>query len=372
MSGRRLARGIFDHRGGREVRWRDGGQTRTKWFPADAPLDALTAYRDTKERIRSRQPKDTGSFPRDVVKFLRPRKGLASYRADCSHLRCWVSKFKKLSRFAITREQIAAVIADWRPRYSPRELRHRLRLLKQVFTHYDPDRANPCEGVRLPTPAKSRPRSVADTIIAAVAERLRAQELAGRLRTAKTRARYLVLATCGQRPAQVKRAKPADVDLERRLWFVEPAKGDNGTVVYLNEEMLAAWHVFIAADAWGSYDTVSFVKTLRRNGWPAGIGPYNLRHSVGLSLSERGVELGDIQAHMGHTSPATTRAFYVPGVLARLREASVKLDRRLVLHAGATSAEEGKANPLRNTPVFATEPAPRKTPIRRRRLRKTA
>jgi hypothetical protein len=26
--------------------------------------------------------------------------------------------------------------------------------------------------------------------------------------------------------------------VERRLWFVEPAKGDRGTVVYVNDDMM--------------------------------------------------------------------------------------------------------------------------------------
>ena len=126
----------------------------------------------------------------------------------------------------------------------------------------------------------------------------------------------------------MKRAQPIDVDLERRIWFVRPAKGDAGAIVYLNDDMVAAWTLFATAQAWGRYDGRSFVKTLRRCGWPKGVRPYNLRHTVGLTLSELGVDLGDIQAHMGHVSPETTR-IYVPGVLARLKDASQKLDGRI-------------------------------------------
>jgi integrase len=263
------------------------------------------------------------------VRFLSRRKALASFKSDRAHLRVWVHRFRRLSRFAITRDAIRAALADWHAAgYSPRELRHRWRILSQLFSTLDPDLPNPCKGIKLPRIVKSRPRSVADTTVQDVAARLRDAELRGRLRDAKTRARYLVLATTGQRPAQLKRALPADVDLERRIWFVDPAKGDNGTVVALNAEMLAAWQLYIAADAWGAYDSRSFAKTLRRNGWPAGIRPYNLRHTVGLALSEADTDLGDIQAHMGHTSPATTR-IYVPGLLSRLKLVSAKLEGRL-------------------------------------------
>lgn len=156
--------------------------------------------------------------------------------------------------------------------------------------------------------------------------------------SAATRARFLVLATTGQRPAQLMRATPADVDLERRLWFVDPAKGDNGTIVYLNDDMLAAWQLFIAANAWGGYSTSAHARCLRRAGWPEGIRPYNARHTVGLSLSQLGVDLGDIQAHMGHRSIETTRAFYVPAVLSRLKAASELLGARGLADLAVPSA----------------------------------
>jgi integrase len=263
----------------------------------------------------------------------------------------------------ITREGVQGAIREWqRAGYSPRTLRHRLRILSQCLATLDPGEPSPCAGVTLPRMPKARPRSVSDTLVREVALNLRKSEIAGRLRDGKTRARYLVLATTGQRPAQLKRATPAAVDLERRIWFVDPAKGDNGAVVYLNDDMQAAWQLFAQAHAWGWYDGRSFVKTLRRNGWPAGIRPYNLRHTVGLALSELGVDLGDIQAAMGHTSPATTR-IYVPGILSRLRGASRKLDGRFdpdhYHHFSATTAKKQKAKEgekRRRTAHTAIEP----------------
>jgi integrase len=368
MSGTRLARGIYQGRYGVEIRWRERGQTRTKQLPRDTPLDALKAYRDTKERLRTSQQKAEGSFARDVRRFLATRAGLASCASDRSHLRCWLPVFHRRSRSAVTFEAVQAQITQWRVTYRARELRHRWRILHQFFATIDPQMPNPCHGVKLPPIPKPSPRSVNPSVLRLVADRLRASELRGTLRDAKTRGRFLVLATTGQRPSQLKRTTPEDLDLERRIWFVLPAKGDNGTTVYLNDEMLAAWQVFMSADAWGQYDGRSFAKTLRRNGWPAGIRPYNLRHSVGLSLSEAGVDLGDIQAHMGHGSPHTTR-IYVPGVLERLKAASLKLEGRL--HVSPTPTEEGKANQSEKTPRFATEPARRKTAPRERKLRKT-
>jgi integrase len=42
----------------------------------------------------------------------------------------------------------------------------------------------------------------------------------------KTLARYLVLTTTLQRPIQVMRAKPSDIDLANRWWLVRGAKGN--------------------------------------------------------------------------------------------------------------------------------------------------
>lgn len=350
----RVATGVYRDQSGHDVVWHDGGRPRSARFPLDAPLENLKAFRARQQhQARERHPQ-LGSFVRDAVRFLTPRKGLASFKSDRAHLRVWVHRFRLESRFTITRARVQAAIGEWQlAGYSPRELRHRWRILSQFFATIDPDGPNPCRGVKLPRVPKRRPRSVAASLVREVALNLRKQEMdgIGRLRDAKTRARFLVLATTGQRPAQMKRATVTDVDLERRIWFVEPAKGDAGTVVYLNDDMLAAWQLFIAAHAWGPYDGRSFARTLQRNGWPKDVRPYNLRHTVGLTLSELGVDLGDIQAHMGHSSPATTR-IYVPGVLSRLKDASAKLDGRLSTAALAVPRNGGtnpRANP-RQTP----------------------
>lgn len=373
---RTVAVGVYADRYGFEVRWRDRGHLRSKRFPADTPLDILKAWRATRQRQAIGKQDTAGSFVRDATRFLARRKALASFKADRSHLRPWIQRFRKMSRFAVTRDAVRSAISEWTLRgYRPRECRHRWRILSQFFSTVDPDAPNPCTGITLPKIPKVRPRSVPDSLVRDVALNLRKAEIAGRLRDAKTRARYLVLATTGQRPAQLRRATPDAVDLERRIWFVDPAKGDAGTIVYLNDDMRAAWQLFVEARAWGPYDGRSFVKTLQRNGWPKTIRPYNLRHTVGLALSARGVDLGDIQHALGHTSPATTR-IYVPGILTRLQSASEKLQGRL--HPAdshrwtPTAAEKGKAKDGENGPQFAQAPRALHASIRHSTMRKKA
>lgn len=358
MTRRRLATGIYGDPYGFSVRWRDHGQTRDQRFASDTPLDVLKAFRLRQlQQARPAPPSTAGSFTRDVARFLRTRKGRPSFKSDRAHLRPWVHRFIRLSRWAITREKVIEALGDWhRQGYSPRELRHRLRILAGVYRHFSPDQPTPCDRVNLPEKIPHvRPIAVPDQVIRDVARQLRISELAGRLRDGKTRARYLVLASTGQRPAQMKRAQPTDVDLERRVWFVRPAKGDRGGVVPLNADMVIAWQLFIAAKAWGVYDARSFAKTLRRNGWPKGVMPYALRHTVGMSLSLAGVDLGDIQGMMGHASPNTTRAFYVPTEAGRLHAASAKVDGRF--HNGsATLALEPNTKARQKAPVSTTRP----------------
>lgn len=330
MTRRAIARGIYQDAHGYAVRWRDQNLTREKRFPRDTPLETLKAFRIEQTRQARPATEPLGSFVRDVARFLHLRKGRPSFKSDRAHLRPWAHRFTRLSRWHITRDLVERAVAEWRAvGYSAREIRHRLQILKQLYHTLDGASARtPCDDVKAPARPKPRPISVSDQTVREVAFELWKAEQRKYLRDAKTRARYLILATTGMRPAQVKRARREDVDLDRRLWFVRSAKGDAGSTVYLNDDMLQAWHLFIAAQAWGDYDSRSFCKTLRRNGWPKGIRPYNLRHSVGLGLSARDVDLGDIQSHMGHASPLTTR-MYVPGVAQRAERASGKLEGRI-------------------------------------------
>lgn len=378
----RLGPGIYEDCSGISVIWRSGGRPVERRFPLDTPLAALKRFR-SEQLLVARPPAPTspaGSLVRDVVQFLRFRRGRPSFKSDRAHLRAWVARFGRRSRWAITSADCAHALADWQlAGYSAREIRHRVRILQQLYRAFDGPRAQtPLDDLDLPARPKLRPTSVPDHVVRDVALELRKHEVCKLLKDSKTRARYLVLATTGQRPAQVKRALPGDVDLERRVWIVRPAKGDAGTILYLNDDMHAAWSLFIAARAWGRYDSRSFAKTLRRCGWPKGVRPYNLRHTIGLTLSELGVDLGDIQAHMGHSSPATTRQFYVPAIAERQRAASAKIDGRLpraalvVPRASATIARGTERQMAENSSKTRETARQEKRPSPRSKAAKTA
>jgi len=363
----RLATGIYEDAYGISVIYSVHGTPVETRFDPGTPLERLKKWRRQQlgesTELAPRDPR--GSLARAVVVFLKRRKGLANYKTEKSYLRAWIRAFSNPLRWTITPAQIEETIATWRELgYSEQTLRHRWRLLRQLFRTLDGARAaSPFDDLQSPKQPRARPVAVHDADIAAVATQLRKQEILKRLRTGKTRARFLVLATHEQRPAELKRAEPVDVDLRRQLWFVRGAKGGYHVVVPLNTEQCAAWRLFIAAQAWGRYDTRSFTKTIQRNGWPKGIRVYNLRHSTGFALSARGVDLGDIQALYGHTSPETTR-IYTPGQLARLQRAQGLLEGRFGAAAFLprptptnAAAREAKPRQIRRNlqPISATE-----------------
>jgi hypothetical protein len=99
----------------------------------------------------------------------------------------------------------------------------------------------------------------------------------------------------------------------------------------LNDEMLMGWRVFVAAKAWGRFDSSAQARVLRRAGCPENVRIYNARHTVGIGFSEGGEDLADIQAWMGHRRIQTTREFCVPALFSRLKAMSDRGDKRLRL-----------------------------------------
>jgi integrase len=329
-----IERGIYKDVGGYEVVARAGTLRRSQRFPLRTSLQTLRGWRDltTSDLRDERQPTAdastlAGAIDSFIAKTKLPRR--AGIRPS---LHAWAREYGERPRRKITAALCQQALERWRHAgYSPQSLYYRRLALYRLWKTLDgPTVKTPVDDIHIARPRVQRPTWVPDDVILSVLMELRRKELAGGKlrRSAKTRARFLVLATTGQRPAQLKRAQRSDVDLERGIWWVRPAKGGHAVPLHLNSEMLDAWKAFVAADAWSHYDTRSFARTLRACGWPKGIRPYNLRHAAGLTLSARGADLGDIQMHMGHTSIATTRQFYVPGLDERMKATSAALEGR--------------------------------------------
>jgi integrase len=314
----------------------------TLQVPDDLPF--LRAQRaqleaDLRGELRDQDPDvdaARGTWAGDVRTYLttmKPHLNPATYRSRVSELKAWTAEVGSRPRHHLRHADVARTIGRWRAAaVSAKTIRNRVRSFRHVYRMLDGKRARtPADEVELPKIVKRRPRAVDVQTVRTVIARLIKQERAGRLRDGKTRAWFLVRITTGQRPRQIMATTPRDVDLERRVWLVPPAKGGDSVPLYLNDDMLVGWTLFVASAAWGPFDTTSQARVLRRAGWPADIPIYNARHTVGMAFSESGEDLGDIQAWMGHRHIQTTRDFYVPGLFSRLKAMSLRADKRVAL-----------------------------------------
>lgn len=338
---RTIDRGIYKDKTGYEVVAKAGRLRRSRRYPLKAALKTMRAWRDgtaASLRDESQPTADTRTIAGSIAHYRQTTK-LPTSHAYQPALNAWIREHGALERWKLTPALASQALERWKhDGYGPQSLYYRRVVIEKVWKTLDGPRVKtPVDDLTIRRPKSRRPIWVPDQTIFDVLVELRRHEMYKRLRTAKTRARFLVLVTTGQRPAQLQRAQPADVDLERGVWIVRAAKGGEDIPVYLNSEMQDAWRAFITAQAWGAYDTRSFARTLRRCGWPKGIRPYHVRHATGFSLSARGADLGDIQLSLGHRDPTTTRV-YVGAVEQRMRDVSARLEGRF---GGRTVAPPG-------------------------------
>lgn len=329
----RVAPGIYKDKIGYAAVVRVGDWRKDKRFPKHTPLSEIKGWQE-QLRVRWRgsgfASKPQGNFAADVESYLALVKHLAGWVELRSELRAWVKLVGHLRRTQITNAHVLRARNHWlNEDVKPKTINNRVAALNRLWHRLDGRKApSPCDEITPLAVHKTPAQRVPDTAILKVYDKLKAWEQDGTLRDSKARARFMVYASTGKRPSEIMRAEPGDVDLERRVWIPRDGKGGWGPGVYLNDDMLAAWTLFIQAKAWGEFSENSFVRLLRKAGWPEGVRPYQMRHSVGIALSELGVDLADIQQHMGHKRIETTRKHYVPVLGSRLQKASELLDSR--------------------------------------------
>lgn len=307
-----------------------GGVQIEKRFKRGTKPDDIKAWREDARRAlraKAKAAPPTDTLRADAKKYLAHQKPkLLSYKSRVCEIEAWLPEFGDTRRSEITRSMIQDVVHGWlthadpKLRRSPKTCNHRVRALRHLYRYIDGSRAQtPCDDIaRLQEPS-------ADPKVVPVKTILR---VARTLTDAKTRARFMVLASTGHRPAQLKRALPDDVSLSFKLWKVRRAKGGNPIPLALTKDMIAAWKTFIKADAWGNFDGSDYAKELYAAGWPKDVPPYNAKHTVALTLAESGAEWEDIKDFFGHTDVKTTR-IYTGIVVKRMRDTAARLEGRL-------------------------------------------
>lgn len=265
-----------------------------------------------------------GTFETDLEIRFKQIQGRVGFKADRSHLRAWVPFIGKLRRPQVKSPVLQIAIGSWQAAgRKPKTIRHRVRVLREMWQGLDGPRARPpIVGLTLPKVADPEPVAVPLATIRKVALSLKAgarhAEGYGSDCTLAY-ARFCVLVLTGQRPCQVMRAVRTHLDFRHRVWKVQSAKGGKPVEFPLDAPHIAAWRFFIAVDAFGKYDCRSFSKTLQRHGWPKGVRPYMLRHTFAIEHLRHGTDIGDLQGLLGHRQLETTRKFYAPILASRLR-----------------------------------------------------
>lgn len=332
-------------------RWLADTAIALKATPAPRAVEAQ-AFGERKADGRRRPGSSTLEL--DAPGYWDQIKGTPRFTADRSHTRAWFDvtidgeRLGDLHRSAITWQHVNRAIAQWQTMPSPHAIRkvrasaymrgtqsvkasvrsapatsgaivgpltirHRCRVLEELYRKLDGKKApTPIDDADVPKRPKSVPVTVPVTTIETTLRTLSQLD-------AKTYARFAVVNTCAQRPCQVGRARPEDVNLEAGTWLVRSAKGAPAHTITLDEPQAAAWAVFLVAEAWGTFDTTKYGRLIHEAGWPAGIRPYAARHSFAAAAIAAGVNLGDLQALLGHSTPDTTRRSYAPFQIDRQR-----------------------------------------------------
>jgi integrase len=344
-----IARGIYRDgtEGPYEVRVTVGGQPYLDRMPPDSTDEEL---KQTRARLelegRTETPRATrGSLAADAPRYLRLIKHLESWKDREAHLTAWIARYGSTPRHRLTAADVLAARVGWltqKKPMAPKTINHRVDTLRHLYRTLDGKRKpTPCDDVTPLHVPKTPIRRISNELLLRVDQNLQRMEVKriGRPMSAKTRARFRVFVSTGKRPCEIMRARPGDVDLEARVWVPRDAKGGFCPGVYLNADQRAAWQLFVAADAWGPYSTGAFARTLRSAGWPAGVRPYQARHTTWITASERGIDLEDIAVGAGHRDPRTTRRAYVPVLNSRLQRLGEVLDGRFQGWPSAEVAE---------------------------------
>lgn len=333
---RKVAKGIYQNgpKGTYTVRVTVGGEPYEATMPADSTPEELKRKRASLEsKGRTLTPRAArGTLLADSPRYIRLMQHLESWKDREAHLAAWNERLGGVQRHRLEHTDVLEARVAWlQAGLAPKTVNHRVATLRHLYRTLDGPRApTPCDDVTPLDVPKTVIHRISPETILAVDQQLQAMEArrTGPPWNGKTRARFRVLVSTGKRPCEIMRAVEGDVDLEARVWVPRDAKGGFCPGVYLNDDMLEAWKLFVAERAWGDYNTGQFANTIRSAGWPEGVRPYQARHNMWITASEMGIDLEDISIGAGHKDPRMTRRAYVPVLNSRLQAMSERLDGR--------------------------------------------
>jgi integrase len=342
---KKIASGVYEDSSGIAAIVSVHGRRKEKRYPKGTPLKELRRWQaDMRSALQGlASPAHRGTLTAEVARFLKQHKHLKSWRSRRIELGHWIARYGTWSRWKIGKAQVLESRVAWlEAGKSPKTINNRVAALSSLYHALDGKRApTPCDEVEALPWTPPPPRVVGPTTILTVFQNIQTHPGLRKARY-KHLARFMVTASTGRRPCEVMRTEPGDLDYERRVWRTRDAKGGyTPGGLYLNDDMLIAWQFFAAVGCWGAYRTADHARALRVCGWPAGIRPYNLRHTLGITLSEAGVDLKAVADWLGQSNTDVTRAHYVPVLGSRMQASSNVLSGRFGWEA-PTPPDESK------------------------------
>lgn len=256
-----------------------------------------------------------GSFASDVDIYLASVTDMPSYTDRVREIRWWVTRFPDRQRNSLTALEIRTALAALRLTHAANSCNHHRTALMSFFTimngksGYNPVRDVP----KFPT--ESEPRDQTFWTV---------YRILALMRPSQTRARLRVILWTGWPHAQLKRLKPAHLDLPNARAYVTPrrkGKGRAGVWLPLLPGAVVALKDFIKWDCFGTFSHSamhsSFERALAKlnarraeHGHPPlDVHPYDLRHSFGTFVAERTTDERAIQELMMHSSAAQSRRY---------------------------------------------------------------
>jgi integrase len=346
----RLDTGIYRDASGVSVRV----GTQERRFGLGTPLILLQQVRVGMLEIHART-KTTGraTLRRDCARYMKRKQHLQMLRSVQAELDAWCDLYGSKPRHAITKDDVLDARTAWLEEgKAPKTVNHRLNRLRALFRELDgPQAWSPTDHIKpLSVPRTPIQRITPQLVLTVLDNMATSRNFKGRLM--KTAARFMVYATTGRRPSEIARAEKNDVDFEHRIWQPRDGKGGFTPGIVLNDDMLAAWMAFDAADCWGTFNTRLMARTLKRYGWPNNVRVYNLRHTIGIDLREAGFDAIDVGPGMfGHKGTKMVERHYAPVRFTALQRMSEFLAGRFgfpVPQNRSTNAPESGSDTPRN------------------------
>lgn len=305
---------------------------KTITFPSSATLPEMKQWResaraDFKRRQTAPAEPLSHGFTRDAEAYLKAVAAMTSYTDRKRDIDWWSSIFGERPREGIQSHEVAAALATLK--CSASSCNHRRTALSHLWRTLDGKSArNPVRDVPKRREPDAEPRGLPYEMI---------RQLFDAMVDSKTKARLMVLAWTGIPPAQQKRIKLEDIDLENRSVYVRgraKGRGTKGRRVRLSPDGAAAFKLFVRMDAFGPFSHSTMWKLFRRacnRVDPvklAGVRPYDLRHSFGTQMYAASGDIRATQILMGHSKPEMTHRYTLGAVDEQVEKALTAFTKR--------------------------------------------